>query len=104
MKNTKHSKKNKIRDISIDYRRYIMNLLRFKTSLSMDEKMEIVIAFYKAEEEIDDCCIDNHRFICDESDKLKYNNQIENGCCGFYDEKITLSTGKVITIGFNYGH
>lgn len=96
--------KNRYKVISNDYINFVMNLLRFKTSLSIDEKKEIAIAFYEAEIEIDDCCIDNHRFICDESDKLKYNNQIENGCCGFYDEKITLSTGKVITIGFNYGH
>ncbi|MCK9476898.1 MAG: hypothetical protein M0R46_13305 [Candidatus Muirbacterium halophilum] len=96
--------KNRYKVISNDYINFVMNLLRFKTSLSIDEKKEIAIAFYEAEIEIADGCIDNHRFICDESDELKYNKQIEEGCCGFYDKKITLSNGKEITIGFNYGH
>lgn len=90
--------------INLDYKRFIMNLLRFKTNIPLKEKEEIAFAFYKAEKEINDPCIDNHRFIYDDSDITKYKQQVESGCCGFFDKKITLSTSKVITIGFNYGH
>jgi len=33
-----------------------------------------------------------------------YNDQMKAGCCGYYDEIFTHTSGRRFMIGFNYGH
>ncbi len=56
-------------------------------------------------EEVDDLCIDNFRFAYqNDSEALYlYEELRDEGCCGFFDEEITVS-GKLAQIGCNYGH
>ncbi len=58
-------------------------------------------------------CIDNYRFYCESgmvrlhrtiNEKAEYIEHKASGCCGFYDEKINLRSGKTFVFGFNYGH
>ena len=38
-----------------------------------------------------------------ESEKF-YKQKSKDGCCGFFDEKLTVKSGRTYKIGFNYGH
>jgi hypothetical protein len=49
-------------------------------------------------------CVDNFRISIDGKNDKVYKEQIENGCCGFYDEEIVLNSGTKVKFGFNYGH
>lgn len=51
-------------------------------------------------------CIDNFRIAIKGDLRAEgyYQGVAENGCCGFYDEEISLNSGKIIMFGFNYGH
>lgn len=51
-------------------------------------------------------CIDNERFaVSTNSESLfNYNEQLQRGCCGFYDTVIKLKSGIDVLFGFNYGH
>ena len=55
-----------------------------------------------------DPCIDNHRYSTGWSEGSRRNNKyeisIDNGCCGFFDQKFKAPSGKYYWIGFNYGH
>lgn len=57
------------------------------------------------EDEVDDPYIDNERFaFCDDHEAtLKYEAQIESGCCGSFDRKVSIN-GRLGLIGCNYGH
>ena len=57
------------------------------------------------ERQVDDSCVDNHRFafLDDAAEMDKYKNAIEAGCCGFFDEEFVIA-GRKATIGCNYGH
>lgn len=57
------------------------------------------------ESQIDDTCIDNHRFAYLENPYalIEYQKLFNKGCCGFFDVEITIN-GKLATIGCNYGH
>lgn len=50
-------------------------------------------------------CVDNYR--CARSDNpaevAEYEEAVNDGCCGFFDEEIELCGIKVLR-GFNYGH
>lgn len=48
---------------------------------------------------------DNYRYARtdNEEEMAEYNEQIYNGCCGFFDYKFTHK-GVEYTIGCNYGH
>lgn len=48
---------------------------------------------------------DNPRIarIGDENQEKEYKRQQKRGCCGFYDETITID-GLDYYFGFNYGH
>jgi len=50
--------------------------------------------------------MDNYRFavVDNQEQEREYYRRQSNGCCGYYDNTHTLSTGKVVRIGFNYGH
>jgi hypothetical protein len=56
-------------------------------------------------EQVDDSCVDNYRFAFedDAAAREQYCIAAENGCCGFFDEEITVA-GRLATIGCNYGH
>lgn len=49
-------------------------------------------------------CCDNFRFSINGNNEEDYIKIRNLGCCGFYDDTITLKSGKVIKYGFNYGH
>ena len=55
--------------------------------------------------EVNDCCIDNHRFALhgDEEGMAKYDRQKDDGCCGSFDREIIVN-GLPAKIGCNYGH
>lgn len=55
--------------------------------------------------QVDNPCVDNERFaFLDDSVALAaYEDQRLQGCCGEFDEKITIG-GRLATIGCNYGH
>lgn len=57
------------------------------------------------EREVDDPYTDNHRFcyLYDPDDVEMYERQMAAGCCGFFDEYITIN-GREARIGCNYGH
>jgi len=50
-------------------------------------------------------CIDNHRFsfLSNDKEMNKYEMQKDSGCCGSFDEEITICNMPAI-IGCNYGH
>lgn len=56
-------------------------------------------------EEVDDPCVDNHRFAYEDDAEgmAKYDAKAADGCCGFYDRRITI-LGRPARIGCNYGH
>lgn len=62
-------------------------------------------AFDWMEQEVDDSCIDNHRFayLDEENDMITYDNIQSTGCCGFFDMEVIVD-GKSAMIGCNYGH
>lgn len=64
-------------------------------------KHEIVKAIDSVE---DNSCCDNFRMSFNEDDEEEYDKAYNDGCCGFYDDVITLASGKMIKFGFNYGH
>jgi hypothetical protein len=55
--------------------------------------------------EVDDPFVDNDRFYYegDTEGTAEYERQIEDGCCGFFDRKISIA-GRLAWIGCNYGH
>jgi hypothetical protein len=57
------------------------------------------------EAEVNDACVDNHRFayLDDAAGMLEYEKQKLQGCCGFFDEQISIA-GRMASIGCNYGH
>ena len=56
-------------------------------------------------EEVDDPCVDNHRFaFLDDAEAMsEYEAQRDGGCCGFFDREVTVA-GRKAMIGCNYGH
>lgn len=62
-------------------------------------------ARYWMHDQIDDCCIDKHRFAyLDRPAQLKRYERIQSeGCCGFFD-KIVIVNGRPAKIGCNFGH
>lgn len=57
------------------------------------------------EEQVDDHCIDNHRFTFndDQTGVEIYEVLRGAGCCGSFDTNIIID-GREATIGCNYGH
>lgn len=57
------------------------------------------------ESEVDDTCVDNERFAYkdDPLQMAKYQEQVSQGCCGFFDEDIEVN-GRAAIIGCNFGH
>jgi hypothetical protein len=55
--------------------------------------------------EVDDPCVDGERFaFSDDKEAIRaYEIVKDNGCCGFFDEEITVN-GRKAMIGCNYGH
>lgn len=49
-------------------------------------------------------CCDNFRFSINDNNEEGYEAMRDSGCCGFYDDIITLNSGKTVKYGFNYGH
>ena len=47
---------------------------------------------------------DNFRFSIDGNNDELYEKLRNEGCCGFYDDVITLNSGKTVKFGFNFGH
>jgi hypothetical protein len=71
----------------------------------MENFENVKAAFDAMELEIDDSCIDNHRFArvdCNE-DMSTYLGLRDAGCCGFFDRVVTIG-GEKYMIGCNYGH
>lgn len=68
----------------------------FDTKEDADEWMEA---------EVNDQCIDNHRFAyLDDEEALKeYDVRMHGGCCGYFDATVRIK-GRKATIGCNYGH
>lgn len=62
-------------------------------------------AFDWLEKKVDDPCMDNYRFAFEDDDKQMqaYEQSKLDGCCGFWDEKISIN-GRAARIGCNYGH
>lgn len=62
-------------------------------------------AYEWMEQQVDDPSTDNFRFaFLDDKDALmKYEKIKGGGCCGFFDEEITIK-GRKAAIGCNYGH
>jgi hypothetical protein len=54
---------------------------------------------------VNDPCVDNYRFYFegDAEAEAKYEEQIREGCCGFFDKQIMISN-QLAWIGCNYGH
>ena len=54
---------------------------------------------------VDDPCTDNYRFafVDDAAAMEEYDDQVQSGCCGFFDEDVIVD-GKKATIGCNFGH
>lgn len=54
---------------------------------------------------LDDPCNDNYRFAFEHDDAaiIRYNEQIDEGCCGKFDAEISIN-GQPAMIGCNYGH
>jgi hypothetical protein len=50
--------------------------------------------------------VDNYRVadIKKSSQVRRYKKQKENGCCGYFDTKLTGPDGRVYLLGCNYGH
>jgi hypothetical protein len=73
--------------------------------LTKIEKDYIKHEITKAINNIDDnSCCDNFRMSFKEEDEEEYKKAYNDGCCGFYDDIITLASGRIIKFGFNYGH
>lgn len=49
-------------------------------------------------------CIDNFRVSVNGTNDLEYALQQSQGCCGCWDEEVTLRDGQRVKFGFNYGH
>lgn len=62
-------------------------------------------AFDWMEAEVDDPCIDNHRFayIDDYEATSTFEEREEQGCCGSFN-RIVCINGRDAYIGCNYGH
>lgn len=62
-------------------------------------------AFEWMDAEVDDPHTDNYRSaFCDDDDAMQdYTTQQEKGCCGSFDEQVTIG-GRLGFIGCNYGH
>lgn len=54
--------------------------------------------------QLDSACCDNFRFSVNGENADRYETIRSMGCCGFFDDEITLKSGNVIKYGFNYGH
>lgn len=56
-------------------------------------------------DQVDDPCVDNYRFaFLDDAEAVtKYEEQRGDGCCGFFDQHVTIN-GRLAKIGCNYGH
>jgi hypothetical protein len=57
------------------------------------------------EQQVDDPYVDNYRFayLDDPAGMSKYNEIESKGCCGCFDEEITI-LGRPAKIGCNFGH
>lgn len=44
------------------------------------------------------------RLSIDGNNEEEYASILSKGCCAFYDNVITLNSGKNVAFGFNYGH
>lgn len=78
-----------------------------KTKGYRDAKSVLDQIITKYEKEYDETCIDNLRIaLVDDVDQMNaYKKQLEQGCCGFYDDYYDSPVdGKTYKIGFNYGH
>ncbi len=55
--------------------------------------------------QMDESCVDNFRFAYkgDSKGMEVYNELIDQGCCGFFDQDIIVN-GQPAVIGCNYGH
>ena len=92
--------------------------VRTKTFFSEKRKMStpvepIVLPSFASKEDaiewmdakVDDPCTDNYRFafVADAAAMEEYDDQVQSGCCGFFDEDVIVD-GKKATIGCNFGH
>lgn len=73
-----------------------------------DEEVAFLIEeFMTMDEEVDDPCVDNYRACISNTDKDysdKYEEALSHGCCGYEDKLITAPSGRIFSIGCNYGH
>jgi hypothetical protein len=62
-------------------------------------------AMTRMAKDIDDPCMDNFRFSAMDrpGDLRRYRDRRASGCCGSYDQEITID-GRKFIIGCNYGH
>ena len=81
-----------------------MSLLPQRT-LPVPEFQDMGQAAHWMYDKLDEDCTDNFRFafIGDKPEIQKYNEQQNNGCCGFFDREVKVG-GRLATIGCNYGH
>jgi hypothetical protein len=88
------------------YQQKVVYEYLIKQGLSENEASYVVNKISNAirQRVVDRDCCDNFRISVNGKNDGKYNAIRENGCCGFWDDKVTLKSGIVVKFGFNYGH
>lgn len=90
--------------MSWDYTPMINRLLRDHGLTDEGEIKYCTDKISNAYRSVDNSCADNFRLSVNGNHDKRYQEQYQNGCCGFYDDTIRLKSGTTVKFGFNYGH
>lgn len=83
--------------------RWIFNYL-VENGISEKEAEYVVNRITNFIRQLDRHCCDNFRFSINGSNEDHYEYIRSMGCCGSFDDTITLKSGNVVKYGFNYGN
>lgn len=86
------------------YQQKVVYEYLIKQGLSEAEASYVVNKISNAVRQRNDINCDNFRISVDGQNDENYNIIRNNGCCGFFDDKVILKSGIAVKFGFNFGH